>query len=70
MVRAVGRLARQKLSSKVRGAKKSAKAAVARGARKVAKGALGVARKMEGGDRKTKDCRKKTINLSWCRCRN
>jgi hypothetical protein len=34
---------------KLAGAKKSAKAAVARGARKVAKGALGVARKMEGG---------------------
>jgi hypothetical protein len=32
--------------------KKSAKSAVAKGARKVAKGALGVARKMEGGDKK------------------
>ena len=52
LVKAVGRLARQKLSSKVRGAKASAKAAVARGARKVAKGALGVARKMEGDDNK------------------
>jgi len=52
LVSAVGRLARQKLSSKVRGAKASAKAAVARGARKVAKGALGVARKMEGDDNK------------------
>ena len=52
LVAAVGRLARQKLSSKVRGAKKAAGAAVARGARKVAKGALGVARKMEGGDKK------------------
>lgn len=52
LVAAVGRLARQKLSSKVRGAKKVAGAAVARGARKVAKGALGVARKMEGGDKK------------------
>ena len=51
LVKAVGRLARQKLSSKVRGAKKAASAAVARGARKVAKGALGVARKMEGGDK-------------------
>ena len=52
LVAAVGRLARQKLSSKVRGAKKAAKQAVATGARKVAKGALGVARKMEGGDNK------------------
>ena len=33
--------------------KKSAKQAVAKGARKVAKGALGVARKMEGGDKKS-----------------
>jgi len=49
MVKAVGRLARQKLAKKVGDVKKSAKAAVARGARKVAKGALGVARKMEGG---------------------
>ena len=40
--------AKQKLA----GVKKSAKAAVAKGARKVAKGALGVARKMEGGDKK------------------
>jgi hypothetical protein len=39
--------ARKKLS----GLKKSAKQAVASGARKVAKGALGVARKMEGGDK-------------------
>jgi len=52
LVAAVGRLARQKLSSKVRGAKKAAAGAVASGARKVAKGALGVARKMEGGDKK------------------
>jgi hypothetical protein len=52
LVAAVGRLARQKLSSKVRGVKKAAKQAVATGARKVAKGALGVARKMEGGDKK------------------
>ncbi len=51
LLKAVGRLARQKLSSKVRGAKKAAKQAVASGARKVAKGALGVARKMEGGDK-------------------
>jgi hypothetical protein len=52
LVAAVGRLARQKLSSKVRGAKTAAKSAIASGARKVAKGALGVARKMEGGDKK------------------
>ena len=51
LLKAVGRLARQKLSSKVRGAKKAAKQAVASGARKVAKGALGVARKVEGGDK-------------------
>jgi hypothetical protein len=40
-------IARKKLS----GLKKTAKQAVASGARKVAKGALGVARKMEGGDK-------------------
>jgi hypothetical protein len=51
LVAAVGRLARQKLSSKVRGVKKAAGAAVVRGARNVAKGALGVARKIEGGDK-------------------
>jgi hypothetical protein len=44
--------AKQKLASKVAGAKKAAKQAVATGARKVAKSALGVARKMEGGDKK------------------
>lgn len=44
--------AKQKLASKVSGAKKATKQAVATGARKVAKGALGVARKMEGGDKK------------------
>ena len=59
LVAAVGRLARQKLSSKVRGAKKAAGAAVARGARKVAKGALGVARKMEGGDKKPQTTERK-----------
>jgi hypothetical protein len=59
LIKAVGRLARQKLSSKVRGAKKSASAAVARGARKVAKGALGVARKMEGGDKAPKTAERK-----------
>jgi histone H1/5 len=54
LVKAVGRLARQKLSSKVRGAKTAASAAVAKGARKVAKGALGVARKMEGDKKPSK----------------
>ena len=52
LLKDVGRLARQKLSSKVRGAKKAAKQAVATGARKVAKRALGVAREVEGGDKK------------------
>jgi hypothetical protein len=47
--------AREKLS----GAKTAAKAAVARGARKVAKGALGVARKMEGGDKAPKTVERK-----------
>jgi hypothetical protein len=59
LVKAVGRLARQKLSSKVRGAKTAAKAAVARGARKVAKRALGVARKMEGGKEAPKTTERK-----------
>jgi hypothetical protein len=59
LVKAVGRLARQKLASKVSDAKKSAKAAVARGARKVAKGALGVARKMEGGKEAPKTTKRK-----------
>jgi hypothetical protein len=59
LVKAVGRLARQKLSSKVRSAKTAAKAAVARGARKVAKGALGVARKMEGGKEAPKTAERK-----------
>ena len=47
--------AREKLS----GAKTAAKAAVARGARKVAKGALGVARKMEGGNKAPKTAERK-----------
>jgi hypothetical protein len=64
LVAAVGRLARQKLSSKVRGAKKAAKQAVATGARKVAKGALGVARKMEGGDSKPSAAHTKTRSAS------
>ena len=59
LIKAVGRLARQKLASKVRGAKKAAKQAVATGARKVAKGALGVARKMEGGDKKPSTAQRK-----------
>ena len=67
LIKSVGRLARQKLSSKVRGAKKSVKAAVARGARKVAKGALGVARKMEGGDRKPSTAHTKTRSASTYR---
>lgn len=48
ILKAVGRLARQKISSKVRGAKQAASGAIASGARKVARGALGVARKIEG----------------------
>ena len=47
--------ARKRLS----GVKTAAKAAVARGARKVAKGALGVARKMEGGDKAPKTVERK-----------
>ena len=67
LIAAVGRLARQKLSSKVRGAKKAAGEAVARGARKVAKGALGVARKMEGGDKKPSPAHTKTRTSSTYR---
>ena len=67
MARAVGRLARQKLASKVRDAKKSASTAVARGARKVAKSALGVARKMEGGDTKPSPAQTKTRSASTYR---
>lgn len=48
ILKSFGRLARQKLSSKVRSAKQAASGAIASGARKVAKSALGVARKMEG----------------------
>jgi hypothetical protein len=47
--------AKERLSS----LKKSAKATVARGARKVAKGALGVARKMEGGSEAPKTAERK-----------
>jgi hypothetical protein len=67
LLKAVGRLARQKLSSKVRGAKKAAKQAVATGARKVAKGALGVARKMEGGDKTASPAHSKTRTASTYR---
>jgi hypothetical protein len=67
LVAAVGRLARQKLSSKVRGAKKAAASAVARGARKVAKGALSVARKAEGGDKKPSPAHTKTRSASTYR---
>jgi hypothetical protein len=67
LLKAVGRLARQKLSSKVRGAKKAAKQAVATGARKVAKGALGVARKVEGGDKTTSPTHSKTRTASTYR---
>ena len=67
MVGAVRRLARQKLSSKVREVKKSVKQAVATGARKVAKGALGVARKIEGGDAKPSAAHTKTRKASTYR---
>jgi hypothetical protein len=67
LVKAVGRLARQKLAGKVRGAKKAAASAVAKGARKVAKGALGVARKMEGGDKKPSTAHTKSRTASTYR---
>lgn len=63
---AVGRLARQKLSSKVRGAKSAVTGAIASGARKVSKGALGVARKMEG-DKKPSTAHTKTRTASTYR---
>ena len=63
---AVGRLARQKLSSKYRGAKKAAAGAIASGARQVAKSALGVARKMEG-DKKPSTAHTKTRTASTYR---
>jgi hypothetical protein len=56
-------VARKKLS----GLKKSAKQAVASGARKVAKGALGVARKMEGGDKTPSAARTGTRKASTYR---
>jgi hypothetical protein len=55
--------ARKKLS----GVKKAAKQAVASGARKVAKGALGVARKMEGGDKTPSAARTGTRKASTYR---
>lgn len=67
LIGALGRLARQKLSSKVRDVKKSAKAAVARGARKVAKGALSVARKVEGSDKTPSVAHTKTRGASTYR---
>lgn len=63
LVKAVGRLAREKLA----GARKSASAAVVRGARKVARGALDVARKIEGGDRKPSAAHTKTRTASTYR---
>lgn len=67
LVKTVGRLARQKLSSKVRDVKKSAASAVARGARKVAKGALSVARKAEGGDKTPSSAHTKSRTASTYR---
>ena len=67
LIGALGRLARQKLSSKVRDVKKSARAAVARGARKVAKGALSVARKAEGSDKTPSAAHTKTRSASTYR---
>jgi len=67
LIKAVGRLARQKLTSKMSGAKKAAKQAVITGARKIAKGALGVARKMEGGDKKPSTAHTKTRTASTYR---
>jgi hypothetical protein len=56
-------VAKQKLS----GAKKAAKQAIATGARKVAKGALGVARKIEGGDKTPSSAHTKTRSASTYR---
>ena len=66
LLKAVGRLARQKLSSRVRGVKSAASGAIASGARKVARGALGVARKMEG-DKKPSTAHTKTRTASTYR---
>lgn len=51
--------ARKKLAGAKTAAKAAVKTAVAKGARKVAKGALGVARKMEGGDKTPKTVERK-----------
>jgi hypothetical protein len=53
--------------SRLSSLKKSAKQAVASGARKVAKGALGVARKMEGGDKTPSAAQTKTRKASTYR---
>jgi len=66
LVKAVGRLARQKLSSKYRGAKRSVGSAAVGGLRNVAKGALGVARKIEG-DKKPSTAHTKTRTASTYR---
>jgi hypothetical protein len=50
LLKAVGRLARQKLSSKVRGVKSAAVGAVVRGARRLERASGEFARKMEGDD--------------------
>lgn len=63
---AVGRLARQKLSSKYRGAKRAVSSAAVSGLRNVAKGALGVARKIEG-DKKPSKAHTKTRTASTYR---
>lgn len=63
---AVGRLARQKLSSKYRGAKKAVSSAAISGLRNVAKGALGAARKLEG-DKKPSPAHTKTRTASTYR---
>jgi hypothetical protein len=64
LLKAVGRLARQKLSSKVRGVKSAASGAIASGARQVARGALGVARKMEGDKKPSKVHSKSGVRAS------
>jgi hypothetical protein len=66
LLKAVGRLARQKLSSKVRGVKRSVGSAAVGGLRNVAKGALGVARKIEG-DKKPSTAHTKTRTASTYR---
>jgi hypothetical protein len=63
---AVGRLARQKLSSKYRGAKRAVSSAAVSGLRNVAKGALSAARKIEG-DKKPSKAHTKTRTASTYR---